>query len=145
MAPALTRGTGAIRRAKWDNGGMADTAHVPQEPESAASGSPSQPHVSDRIEVVQVRRAPKFSVFLALGAALGLVVAMILTFAFQGTTDESPNTGLIYTQGQVFGFLALICIPVGLALAGTVAVILDRRSSRHMRDVTVDHESVHGE
>ncbi|WP_260837445.1 potassium transporter Trk [Microbacterium sp. SLBN-146] len=124
---------------------MADTAHVPQEPESAASGSPSQPHVSDRIEVVQVRRAPKFSVFLALGAALGLVVAMILTFAFQGTTDESPNTGLIYTQGQVFGFLALICIPVGLALAGTVAVILDRRSSRHMRDVTVDHESVHGE
>jgi hypothetical protein len=124
---------------------MADTAHTPQEPDAAASGSSSQPHISDRIEVVQVRRAPKFSVFLALGAALGLVVAMILTFAFQGTMDESPNTGLVYTQGQVFGFLALICIPVGLALAGVVAVILDRRSSRHMRDVTVDHESVHGQ
>jgi H+/Cl- antiporter ClcA len=100
-------------------------------------------HSRDRIETVRVRRAPKFSVFLILGAAIGLVVALILTFAFNGTSVESPNTGLVYTPGQVFGFLALICVPVGIALAALVALLLDRRSRGHTRDVTVDHASVH--
>ena len=75
-------------------------------------------HIDDHVERVRVRRAPKFSVFLLAGAALGIIVALILTFAFSGTDSISPNTGLIYTQGQVFGFLALICITVGVALGG---------------------------
>ncbi len=99
-------------------------------------------HVEDHIETVRVRRAPKFSVFLLAGAALGLVAAMILTFAFDGSEDPSPNTGLVYSLGQVFGFVVLICVPIGLALGATVALLLDRRSRRHTRDVTVDHESV---
>ena len=99
-------------------------------------------HIEDHVERMRLRRAPKFSVFLVAGAALGLIVAMILTFAFNGTDDVSPNTGLVYSQGQVFGFMLLVCIPVGLALAGIVALILDRRSSRHTRDVIVDHLSV---
>jgi len=102
-------------------------------------------HTEDRIETVRVRRAPKFSVFLMLGAAVGIIVAMILTFAFDGTDEVSPNTGMIYSQGQVFGFTALICIPLGIALAAVLALILDRRSSRHTREVTVDHETVHVE
>ena len=89
-----------------------------------------------------MRRAPKFSVFLLLGAGAGVVVALILTFAFGGTVDESPNTGLAYSQGQVFGFLALICVTVGVALGGIVALVLDRLSSRRAREVAVDHESV---
>jgi H+/Cl- antiporter ClcA len=92
-----------------------------------------------------MRRAPKFSVFLLVGAALGVIVAMILTFAFNGTDDVSPNTGLVYSQGQVFGFMLLVCIPVGLALAGILALILDRRSARHTKDVIVDHLSVRDE
>ena len=100
-------------------------------------------HVSDHIEKVRVRRAPKISVFLLLGAAVGLLVAMILTIAFDGTAGASPNTDLEYTQGQVFGFLALIFVPVGLALAGILALVLDRRSRRRTHEVTVDHESVH--
>lgn len=100
-------------------------------------------HSQDRIETVSVRRAPRISVFLVAGALLGAIVAFILTFAFGGTVDPSPNTGVVYSQGQVFGFLALICIPVGLALAGLLALLLDRRSQRHVHEVTVDHESVH--
>jgi ABC-type Na+ efflux pump permease subunit len=96
----------------------------------------------DRVESVRVRRAPKISVFLILGAALGVLVAMILTFAFNGTAEVSPNTGMEYSPGQVFGFLMLICVPVGLALAGVVALILDRRSRRHTHEVAVDHTSV---
>ncbi|QKJ18126.1 potassium transporter Trk [Microbacterium hominis] len=98
--------------------------------------------IHDHIETVHVRRAPKFSVFLLTGAALGLLTAMILTFAFDGTSQVSPNTGLEYSQGQVFGFLALICVPVGLAVFGMLAVILDRRASAHTRDIEVDHATV---
>ncbi|MDY0908000.1 potassium transporter Trk [Microbacterium sp. CFBP9034] len=99
-------------------------------------------HVSDHLETVRVRRAPKMSVFLLLGAALGVLAAMILTFAFDGSSDVSPNTGLVYSQGQVFGFLTLVCVPVGLALAAVVALLLDRRSRSHTREIIVDHESV---
>ncbi|MDZ8171425.1 potassium transporter Trk [Microbacterium xanthum] len=90
-------------------------------------------------ENLTVRRAPKYGVFLALGAALGIVAAMILTFSFSGTLDESPNTGLVYDQGQVFGFLLLICVPVGLALLGGLALVLDRTVGRRTRAVRVDH------
>jgi hypothetical protein len=100
-------------------------------------------HSQDHIESVRVRRAPKISVFLIAGAALGLLAALILTFAFNGSSEVSPNTGVEYSQGQVFGFLTLVCIPIGLALAGVVALIFDRRSRRHTRQITVDHESVH--
>ncbi|MGL4256813.1 potassium transporter Trk [Microbacterium sp.] len=99
-------------------------------------------HVEDHIETVRVRRAPKFSVFLAFGAALGLLVAMIMTFAFDGSDFASPNTGLVYSQGQVFGFLILVFVPVGLVVAAVVALILDRRSRGRTRSVMVDHESV---
>lgn len=99
-------------------------------------------HVDDHIETVRVRRAPKFSVFLLVGAAVGLVLALILTFTFNGSTEVSPNTGLVYSQGQVFGFLLLVCVPVCLAIAAVVALAFDRRSRRHTRQVVVDHESV---
>jgi hypothetical protein len=101
--------------------------------------------VEDHIETVRVRRAPKFSVFLVVGAGLGILVALILTFAFDGSDAVSPNTGVVYSQGQVFGFLTLVCVTVGVALAAIVALIFDRSSSRHTREVTVDHESVHVE
>ncbi|MFK4835003.1 potassium transporter Trk [Microbacterium sp. ZW T2_14] len=100
-------------------------------------------HSQDHIETARVRRAPKISVFLILGALLGVVVAMILTFAFNGTAEASPNTGVEYSQAQVFGFLALICGTIGLALGAVVALIFDRRSRRHTHDITVGHASVH--
>lgn len=104
----------------------------------------SGPARRDSVETLRVRRAPRIWVFLVAGAALGILTAMILTFAFDGTLGESPNTGLVYSSGQVFGFLALIGIAVGLALGGVVALVLDRRSSRHTREIAVDHESVRG-
>ncbi|HWL78424.1 potassium transporter Trk [Microbacterium sp.] len=99
--------------------------------------------IEDEVENATVRRAPKYPVFLVVGAAFGLIVAMILTFTFNGTSEESPTTGLVYSQGQVFGFLLLICIPVGLALGGITALILDRVFSRRAHAVTVDHERIH--
>src|SRR5687768_10880370 len=115
---------------------MADLAQTPDERDAAASavddaavdgGAVDKPAtIIDHIETVRVRRAPKYSVFLAVGAALGLLVAMILTFVFNGTGGISPNTGLVYSQSQVFGFLALIFITVGIVAGGVTALILDR-------------------
>ena len=126
---------------------MAEQAQTPDETDAAASVDPVGDReqtavVKDHIETVRVRRAPKYSVFLAAGAALGILVAMILTFAFNGTVDVSPNTGMVYSQTQVFGFLALICITAGIVVGGVVALILDRVFSRRTREVTVDRESV---
>jgi hypothetical protein len=131
---------------------MADLAQTPDERDAAASavddaavegGAVDKPAtIIDHIETVRVRRAPKYSVFLAVGAALGLLVAMILTFVFNGTGGISPNTGLVYSQSQVFGFLALIFITVGIVAGGVTALILDRVLARRTREVTVDRESV---
>lgn len=114
---------------------MADTANTPHP-------SPADV-VEDHIETASMRRAPKLSVFLLLGAALGVIVALILTFAFHGTDEASASTGVQYTQLQVFGFVSLICIPAGLALMGMVAVWLDRRAARHAHQVTIDRSHVH--
>ena len=111
--------------------------------QDADPSDPSETVVEDHMQRVQVRRAPKFSVFVIVGAALGLLTALILTFAYDGTFDQSPNTGMVYSQGQVFGFLSLILVAVGIAVFATIAIVLDRRSSRHTREVIVDRETVH--
>lgn len=97
----------------------------------------------EHTETARVRRAPKVVVFLVLGAAVGVFVAMILTFAF--SADTSAVTGVTYSASTVFGFLAIICGAVGLALGGLVAVILDRRSSRRSHIVTIEREEYLGE
>jgi hypothetical protein len=126
---------------------MADQAQTPDEQDAPASArlDPTvrgTEIVDDHIETVRLRRVPKYSVFLVLGAALGVLVALILTFAFNGSGTESPNTGLVYTQGQVFGFVALICVTVGVALGGVTALTFDRVLSRRTRAVIADRERV---
>lgn len=100
--------------------------------------------VEDRIETVTVRRAPKVTVFLVLGGAIGLLVALILTFSFgHGLTAEaSQYTAETYTKSQVFGFLALIFVAAGVALGGIVAVVLDVTVGRRRRRVQVDRETI---
>jgi Na+/pantothenate symporter len=125
---------------------MAAQPNIPDEPQAPASGFDDDLEpisvVEEHIETVRVRRSPKYSVFLGGGAALGVVVAMILTFTFSGTGSTSPNTGLVYSSGQVFGFLLLICITVGVVVGGVVALLLDRALAKRTRDVIVDRESV---
>lgn len=96
-------------------------------------------YVRDDIETVTVRRAPKYGVFLAAGAFLGILVALILTVAIDGS-DVSPYTQVVYSQVQVFGFTALICVVAGVAVAAIVALIFERALGGRTRQVTVDHE-----
>ncbi len=118
---------------------MADTAHTPQN--SDARAPEHLEAISDRVEQVSVRRSPRYGIFLVLGAALGVFVAMILTFAFNGN-DRAADNGAVYSDGQVFGFLALAGVAVGLLVGGAVALILDKVVSRRTRQVEVDHTTV---
>ena len=75
---------------------MADTAQTPDTPEPAASAS----HVSDRREVVAVRRAPKISIFLLTGGAVGLLVAAPSTQA-RLTLAERTRQSHVVTRVRV--------------------------------------------
>ncbi|WP_245570419.1 potassium transporter Trk [Microbacterium luticocti] len=123
---------------------MADQTHAPQG--AAASADTSAELIEERVEAATVRRAPKIAVFLILGAALGVLAAVILTFAF-GDVDtsgleSSAVSAVGYTKGQVFGFLAVVCGTIGLALGGIVALILEWTVGRRSRRVQVDRETI---
>jgi uncharacterized membrane protein YdjX (TVP38/TMEM64 family) len=91
---------------------------------------------------VTVRRAPRYGRFITLGALVGAVVALILTFAFSGQ-PATPELELGFDKGQVFGFLLLLCGVIGAALGAVIALLIDRASLRRARSVTVEHESTH--
>lgn len=87
-----------------------------------------------------VRRVPRFGVFMGIGVVVGIIAAGILTLV--GSFEESESAGVVYTAGQVFGFVLLWTVPIGIALGGVVALILERTSRRHDRVVRVDRETV---
>lgn len=97
--------------------------------------------VAHRIETAQLRRSPRYGVFLLAGAVLGVIVAGVLTLLF-GDEQLSAYTNVRYSSGQVFGFLALVGVAVGLALGGIVALVLDRVVGRRTREVTISHDRV---
>lgn len=78
----------------------------------------------------KVHRAPRYTNFMLLGAIVGVACALVLTFAF----PENP----VYDRGQVFGFLVLACIAIGVALGSVFALVLDRMLSRKAATVVVD-------
>ncbi len=98
-----------------------------------------KPLVHEEIVTLRVRRAPKYGVFLAAGAVLGILAALILTFAIDGS-EVSPYTQVVYSELQVFGFTALICVVVGATLGAIAALVFDRVGGRRVKDVAVDHE-----
>lgn len=106
-----------------------------------ASKAP-EAHPTDERTGARVRRSPKYGVFLTLGAVLGILVAAILTFAFDGTREQAAANGAVYTPMQVFGFLALIGIALGLLLFGGLALLLDRTVGRRTHEVAVEHETI---
>ncbi len=87
-----------------------------------------------------VRHVPRYGVFMGLGVVLGVIAAGLLTFA--GSFEPSQALDVVYPPSQVFGFLLLWTVPIGLALGGVVALVLERTGRRHDRVVRVDHETV---
>lgn len=83
---------------------------------------------------VKIRRAPKLSVFLLLGAFAGALTTLILTSQYP--VDETigfPATA---------GYFLLFGVPAGAVLGAAVALVIDRISIARARTVTVEHEVV---
>lgn len=97
-----------------------------------ASGVPAAPSTRDERTTVRVRRSPKLGRFAIAGGIFGVIVALILTFAFP---DDSE-----FTAGQVFGFLALFCVVVFGTLGAVVALIVERSSRARAREVQADRQ-----
>lgn len=126
---------------------MSDAQNSPETPEPSAvqgvGGTPAQSFETDQTSgTVTVRRAPRYGRFITLGAIVGAIAALILTFAFSG--EPTIEGELIeFDKGQVFGFLLLICATLGVALGALVALIIDRSTARRARSVAVVRESTH--
>lgn len=109
----------------------------------AEQPAPERPSAArDERQTLTVRRAPKYGVFLAAGAFLGILIALLLTVFIDGS-DISPYTQVVYSQMQVFGFTALIFVVLGVAVGAIVALIFERTVGGRTRQVTVEHEQ-HG-
>ena len=79
---------------------------------------------------VRIRRSPRYLRFMGVGAAVGVLVALILTIAFPDAGQFSPT--------QVFGFLLLFLVVIGGALGAVVALLLDRGSSRRAQPALIE-------
>ncbi|WDM44678.1 potassium transporter Trk [Microbacterium luteolum] len=87
-----------------------------------------------------VRRVPRYGVLMGIGVVVGIIAAAILTWS--GSFEQSQALDVVYPPGQVFGFLLLWTVPIGLALGGVVGIIMERVARRHDRVVKVDRETV---
>lgn len=112
--------------------------------EAAVSAEAAAPTETASSHSVAVRRAPKYQTFLLIGVIAGLIAAMILTFAFQRSPEEiDPAAGEVYfSPGTVFGFLLLICIPLGIAIFGLLAWVIDISNRKKTHTVQVDKVDV---
>ena len=112
---------------------MGDNGTMNSEPDRPATPARS----SEEPATVQVRRSPRYTNFMLLGAVVGAIAAFVLTIAF----PENPEFGRL----QVFGFLLLIGVAVGVALFGLLAILLDRVVGRKVHNVRADRLEVHEE
>ncbi|MDK8436731.1 MULTISPECIES: hypothetical protein [unclassified Brevibacterium] len=86
--------------------------------------------MKDQIDVA-VRRSPKYSVFMGLGAVLGVVVTGVLALFVD---PAAMPTG--YTVSKGLGLMLLVLGVGGLFLGGLLALILDwigRRRAKQFR------------
>ncbi len=83
----------------------------------------------DRETRVRIRRAPKFSVFLVLGALVGVLVSLVLTASFP--IDKTVGFGATFGYFAIYGFVG------GILLGSIVALIFDRVLSRGAKTVRV--------
>lgn len=91
--------------------------------------------IAEPVEVV-VRRSPRYSVFIGLGAALGVLVGLF--FALRPPAE--PVAGTEYARGSAV-WLIVVLLAVGFGFLGAiVALVLDRVATKRARSYTVSGE-----
>ncbi|MEO6827933.1 MAG: hypothetical protein ABI255_03410 [Microbacteriaceae bacterium] len=85
-------------------------------------------------ESVLVRRSPRYFRFMFAGAVVFAVIALILTVTFPAQQS--------FSRMQVFGFLLLIGVVVGIAFGSIVALMVERSGRRKGQKVVADRLEV---
>ncbi len=87
------------------------------------------PHDADEEErtTVTIRRAPKFSVFVVVGALIGFLITLVLTSLY----PADPEVGFAAS----LGYFLLFGVPLGGVLGAVIAIVLDFRASRRAATV----------
>ena len=114
---AETRPSGSAPASEQPTGALAP---VPQEPTETV--------ISE--DTLVVRRSPRYLSFIIVGAIAGALIALILTVAYPPNQEFDP--------GQVFVFLLLGGVTVGVAVSCVIAIVLDRVVGRSTTTVVVD-------
>lgn len=109
------------------------SAPLPPEPLATPPLTP-EPQATVTSSQVNLRRAPKYSVFLVVGALVGALVTLIVTALF----PVDPAIGF----AALYGYFVLYGIPIGVVLGALVAFAFDRISSRRARQVTAELTTV---
>ncbi|MDM8084449.1 histidine kinase [Cellulomonas cellasea] len=109
----------------------------PTRPEPEVEGPkpvPSEAELRRIATPATVRRAPKVSAFMAVGALVGIVVAIVLVQLSAGDgTRGSEGAGFISFLDGLGAVRFLIGLGLGVLgafVGGGIAVLLDRRSGR---------------
>jgi hypothetical protein len=93
-----------------------------------------QPTEATAATEVTLRRAPKYPVFLVLGALAGALGTLVLTASF----PVDPAVGF----AALYGYFVLFGIPIGVVLGALVAIILDRVSVRRAKRMAAELTTV---
>ncbi|WP_022888758.1 hypothetical protein [Agromyces italicus] len=121
---------------------------VPSEASATPTGSAPEPQYrteASRDEVV-VRRSPRYGAFIAAGAVVGAIVALVLSISFapsEAELAERMADDFTYSQSQVFGFLLVCGVVIGVGLGALVALIVDRAMSRRATRALAEHDETH--
>ncbi|MDY0947121.1 hypothetical protein SOM11_14075 [Frigoribacterium sp. CFBP9039] len=111
---------------------------VPAEPagstEPTGSTEPAEPVEVATHDEVTVRRAPKYPVFLIMGALAGVIVSLIVTSLFPFQEGEGV--------ASTYGYFSLWGLTFGGAIGSLVAIIVDRVSVRRAKSVTAERSRV---
>lgn len=112
-------------------------AGVAQEPSVEAASEAATPRLPDEIDLT-VRRQVNLRTFMILGALVGVIAAVVLTYAFPESTK--PITQELVTHGQVFGFLLVFLTALSTLLFCGIALIINaiigrRRGTAKVRRV----------
>ena len=108
-----------------------DAERPDAEQPGAAQPGPAQTTVETE---VTVRRIPRYSRFLIIGAGLGAVATFILTASF----PSDPKVGF----GALFGYFLLFGVPAGAVIGAVAAILLDIGLTRRARTGLAERTTV---
>lgn len=130
--PAPDTGTESVQSESVQPDAARSTSMQPEPPQpGAAQPGPAQTTVETE---VMVRRIPRYSRFLIIGAGLGAVATFILTASF----PSDPKVGF----GALFGYFLLFGVPAGAVIGAVVAILLDIGLTRRARTGLAERTTV---